>query len=94
MALRSISICPCCVPRHPPIQLSPGASRFTLGMRASIWAALLIFAGLLMANTAHAQSQAYSNGLADRTAYENWFATLSSQEKAGAEYLGGPAKPA
>ena len=35
---------------------------------------------------APAQSQAYSEGLADRIAYEQWFATLDDQKKAGAEY--------
>jgi hypothetical protein len=71
--------------QHSSIQLSPGASQFTLSKRV-FRPTLLIFAGLLMANAAHAQSQGYSDGIADRTAYENWFATLDGQEKAGAEY--------
>jgi len=56
MALRSISISPRRVPKHSLTQLSPGASRFTLDMRASVRAGSLAFAGLLMANAAHAQS--------------------------------------
>ncbi len=44
------------VPGHPPIQLNPGVPRFTQGMRASVWGVLLAFAGLLLANAAHAQS--------------------------------------
>ncbi len=89
MALWSRFISPRRVPGHSPIQPSPGVLPFMLGMRALACAALAAFAGLLMANAAYAQSQAYSDGLADRTAYENWFATLSGQEKAGAEYWAG-----
>jgi hypothetical protein len=33
-----------------------------------------------------AHPQAYSDGLADRTAYENWIASLAPSERAGAEY--------
>ena len=42
--------------------------------------------GLLIVNATCAQSDAYADGLADRTAYENWFATLAPPEQAGAEY--------
>jgi len=44
------------MPGHPAVQLSPGASWLTMGMHASIWAALPALAGLLLANAAHAQS--------------------------------------
>jgi hypothetical protein len=37
----------------------------------------------------HAQSAAYSDGLADRTAYEAWISSLETGEKTGAAYWAG-----
>ncbi len=76
----------CRVPGHPPIQHDLGASWFTLGVRATVWGALVASVGMPLVNAAHAQSMAYSDGLADRTAYEKWFATLAPLERAGADY--------
>jgi hypothetical protein len=45
------------VPKHSRIQISPAVWRLTLSMRV-FWVALPIFAGLLMANAAHAQQPA------------------------------------
>jgi hypothetical protein len=39
-----------------------------------------------IAAAAYAQSAAYSDGLADRTAYESWVASLDAMAKAGADY--------
>lgn len=77
----------CQMPEHLPVEFSPDVSRFTLGVRAPVWGTFLALAtSVLVVNPLHAQPLAYSDGLADRTAYENWFATLGPPERAGAEY--------
>lgn len=49
---------------------------FRLAVASALVAASAGLAGLPIVNAAFAQSQAYSDGLADRTAYESWFSTL------------------
>ncbi|MGD0108771.1 MAG: hypothetical protein ABSC06_32750 [Rhodopila sp.] len=44
---------------------------------------------IVFAAPSHAQSTAYSDGLADRTAYETWISSLETGEKTGAAYWAG-----
>lgn len=93
MALRSFSVNPRRIPQHPPIQLSPGASRFTLGMRMSVCAALLAFAGLLMASAAHSQSSGSWYYCDPAHAYYPYVRTCPAPWRAVAPYSYGPVQP-
>ena len=73
------------MPKKPSVQLGPRVSRFTRSLCAAVWWALIL-AGLPLANDVSAQTSAYSDGLADRTAFENWIASLGPGEKTGADY--------
>lgn len=54
-----------------------------------LYAALLTYVALLFPDPSYAQPRLYMDGLSDRTSYENWIASLSAQERAGAEYWAG-----
>src|SRR6266567_2348398 len=72
--------------KHSPAHRGPGIARPMTVIRASAWMGLAALGTLLIAHAAHAESSAYADGLAERTAYEDWFAHLGDAEKSGAAY--------